>query len=384
MPRTLSTITVILTIYLISCLLPAPTIWAQQLGDFLVARSTEGKTQRRYVSLGVWLPPGLGTNNQVFVVRASKRSLRAQSKILDTWNDGSPRFVRLTFPLRLAPGAQRRLRVSLQPSAKAPSKPSNPFLVRGSPKGLFVRSKITEIFLPLSAAEPFLRLGLRRGSRKVVTSAALGISGEDCEITVVENGPYRFIASKEGLVDLSADGGQLSCQSLIILAADRAVLDLEIRAEPAAGGVPAAGLDLHLILPKRISAFKTKKKRQPLAPRQPLVWQVDRHGRESLRNAGKHFEPAPTLLLYSAHGSLLLAQRDFHMLRPSSFELREGRQVMSKIVSDEYHWWQGVAPSRKLRLVFGHSARRPPKVAETWQPPSFTGWPCPGRWLSGS
>lgn len=334
--------------WLVASLLQAFSAFGDEIARVRIHECAGAARRGQVVSVGVLAARGVVRDGGRWSVEAGSSRKQAQGRTLVRWPDGSVRLARVVFPVSV--GAGRRRTVKIFHRAGQDDRVLEPLAWRDEDR-VRARTDRLELLIPPEIETVFAGLADRRRGLIRFSRAATGTGGGPGRIDIEEEGPWRAVVRQSGAVASVEGGAEVVLDRRVTVAAGADWVDVETRVGCSSRRGTDVSVDLVLETSSPVRAIDGLR-----PPGLPWAIGVDRRGRAA--------SPAVSdgrFVLSVAGSRLGVAVEGVTRLVPWRLELRRPRRLAVGLVSDEYHWWNGVRPSRLIRVGVGKRAPPPPR-----------------------
>ncbi len=314
------------------------------------------------VSLGFLAKKGRFTDLITPCVAVGSKRLRPQVEIRSQWPDGSGHWLRLTFPMRLSPGASRSIRISALAQSHPPFAAKSPFVITELESGYGVSNGKIKFEIGSDPQDVLANLGRSGGRKPAVVKLTLGSSASEGTLILQESGPYCVVFRQLGSVRNDKSEAPVEVSKRITLVANESEVTIDTWLEPTRNVLPKGGFNFVFTLANPVR--KTRSKRRLLRISKiglPLALDVAADGFQ------RYFGPATTLpeapdrlSLITSKESIVFFLEDLLTLRPSLLALDSPQEGRVSLVSQDYRWHSGVRPGRRLVIGLGRGSKTIP------------------------
>lgn len=316
----------------------------------------------RVVSIGLLAPCGKFDDFVTPCIHIGAKRIRSQFEVRSRWPDGSFRWLRLIFPVRLSPGAARRIGVSAVGIKGSPQFPNSPLKILPQDGGFHCSNGLISFDITLDPSCVLKNMKHVRKAHHSIDAITIGHGIDEAKIVLQEAGPYRVLFEIRGQLRSDPKSPAIEFTRRVSLAVDQAEIEVESWFKPNLSDLPRGGLDLRFRLSQPATRFRTHQRAERISSRSfPLRLLATKDGHEVLSHARDSFDSYfQQFCLLGGFGSVAIRLHALQELRPSVLELTTEKEGLISLVSSQYRWHQGVQPGRRLNIALwpNHKKRR--------------------------
>ncbi|MFT7619880.1 MAG: hypothetical protein ACI97A_003537 [Planctomycetota bacterium] len=314
----------------------------------------------RIVSMGFLAPRGKYHDDSTPCVQIGAKKLRGQVQVRSRWPDGSYRWLRLTFPIKMSPGISALVRVVPKSKKHAPALPKSPFSIVPKDGGFSCANSKVSFDLTADPGCVISAFRLKGRRRSILEPMIIGEGVDDASIILEEAGPYRVVFLICGQIREKGSECLIAINRRISLGRAQSEIEVETWFESSGEVIPSGGLALQFRLTDPATKFRTSVRSERLGLSDlPLKLLATTDGHVGFGHQQETFEPfAQQLQLYGKFGGVAFRVADFAEKLPSCLELTTRTTGLINLVSSSYHWYRGVKPGRRYVVGLAANQRR--------------------------